>query len=280
MSDDVLPENCIYTRHSIWRMYRDAADHDYLLARFSARSNLLYQFWWNAEQAIEKYLKAALLLNGISTLEHGHKLEKMFKIAQGFSGDLLPVILCPPREVNSKNWSNPRGFLPIEKFVAQVEQNGDPNNRYRIFSTTTKSRDLIYFDEVCFLLRRIAFPLDMKLSDRGSTAREKLLTHRDIQLHHQMGFEGGLEKKHKDVWSEHYRWCNFSYFHSETVERGEYPSWGGSINAEPFLLINAATEPELEALNWIAQNSFPKYVQKDVFAAIRRARKMRDGEAE
>ncbi len=44
-------------------MYRDAADHDYLMARFAARSNLLYQFWWNAQQATEKYLKACLLLN-------------------------------------------------------------------------------------------------------------------------------------------------------------------------------------------------------------------------
>ncbi|MEP4249426.1 HEPN domain-containing protein [Tateyamaria sp.] len=266
--EEILPENCRQTREMIWRMYRDAADHDYLLARFSARSNLLYQFWWNAQQAIEKYLKAALLLNGKPTVTYRHGLKKMLEEAQGFSGDLLPMVLCPPKDVRSKNRLNPRGFLPIKEFVEKVERNGDANNRYRISSVSTERRDLLYFDETCFHLRRISFPLDMKLDDKNSTAREELLANRNIQLHPEMGFDNFFERTHKEAWDEYFRWCNFAYFYEETVARGEYPSWGGSINAEPFLAHKSGKETELNSLSWVAENSFPKNLQKIVSKKI------------
>ncbi|MBQ2260979.1 MAG: HEPN domain-containing protein [Loktanella sp.] len=201
------PISSVHTRHSIWRMYRDAADEDYLIARFSARSNLLYQFWWSAQQAVEKYLKAALLLNGKPVRSYGHKLLEMYGVALDFSGDLLPILLCPPAVVRQRIWpnTNPRGFLPTEKFVSLLQTNGNPHNRYRTFSTYTKPEYLIYFDELCFCLRRIAFPLDLEIDSSKTLVRSELTRNRGLQLHPTMSFEGSMSSKYQNVWKEHFR---------------------------------------------------------------------------
>jgi HEPN domain-containing protein len=45
------------------RSFRDMADDDYIAARMALRVELVPQFLWSSLQAIEKYLKAILLLN-------------------------------------------------------------------------------------------------------------------------------------------------------------------------------------------------------------------------
>ena len=45
------------------RCFRDTADGDYIAARMAYRAQLFGQFFWSAEQAIEKYLKCILMLN-------------------------------------------------------------------------------------------------------------------------------------------------------------------------------------------------------------------------
>jgi hypothetical protein len=52
------------------------ADHNYVLARIAFRHGLVQQGYWEAAQAIEKYLKASLLLNGQPAFQ-GHNLEKL-----------------------------------------------------------------------------------------------------------------------------------------------------------------------------------------------------------
>jgi hypothetical protein len=268
LSEADSPLNSVQTRSSIWRMYRDAADQDYLLARFSARSNLIYQFWWNAEQAIEKYLKAALLLNSIPVNQYGHKLLEMFDICVEFSGDLLPLLHCPPRCITQSYWpyTNPRGFCLTKNFVSRVQENGSPDNRYRAFSTFTKSEDLIYFDELCFSLRRVAFPLELVLPGENTTVRQVLLRSRNLQLHPRMGFQGTLEKKYSHVWEDHFRWCNFAYFYEYALNQSEYPRWGGSINAEPYLAGKRGGADG--SMRWIAKNAFPKVLKIDVLSYL------------
>lgn len=266
MNDELEPRNSVHTRHVIWRMYRDAADQDYLMARFAARSNLIYQFWWNAQQTVEKYLKACLLLNAIPVKDAGHNLTQMFTRVTELAGELLPALHCPPRFVRRKTWTdtNPRGFYPVSKFVELIEKNGNTNNRYRTFSVHTLPEYLIYFDELSFCLRRIAFPLDMELSENGRTAREELLADTDRQLHPTMGFDGNLEKKHKPFWETTFQWCNFAYFPEESVATGNYPTWGGSINSELFLAYQSKQESYRNAVLWIAELGFPKSLRQEV----------------
>ena len=45
------------------RCFRNIADKDYIAARLCYRNGLVPQFHWQALQAIEKYLKAILLIN-------------------------------------------------------------------------------------------------------------------------------------------------------------------------------------------------------------------------
>lgn len=47
------------------RSFRDMADRDYISARLACRAELMPQFLWSAQQAIEKYLKYILLVNRI-----------------------------------------------------------------------------------------------------------------------------------------------------------------------------------------------------------------------
>ena len=47
-------------------VFRRQADHDYISARSNYRMALRQQFLWSAHQAVEKYLKAILLFNGLS----------------------------------------------------------------------------------------------------------------------------------------------------------------------------------------------------------------------
>ncbi len=58
------------------RSFRDVADQDYIAARACYRLGLTIQFMHLAHQAVEKYLKAILLFNRVSTLEVGHHLKK------------------------------------------------------------------------------------------------------------------------------------------------------------------------------------------------------------
>ncbi len=55
---------------------RDLADKDYISARMSYRVDLTDQFLWSGLQALEKYLKATLLFNNLSTLKLSHHLDK------------------------------------------------------------------------------------------------------------------------------------------------------------------------------------------------------------
>ncbi|PYR23003.1 MAG: hypothetical protein DMF94_02735 [Acidobacteria bacterium] len=62
----------------ITQTFRNSADNDYIAARLLYCNGLDQQFLWSAEQAVEKYLKAILLYNGINTADIGHLLTRAF----------------------------------------------------------------------------------------------------------------------------------------------------------------------------------------------------------
>ncbi len=53
------------------RSFRDIAEGDYIAARMAFRAELYLQALWSSQQALEKYLKAILLLRSIPWKEHG-----------------------------------------------------------------------------------------------------------------------------------------------------------------------------------------------------------------
>ena len=63
-----------YRNSFITGSFRDTADKDYIAARVLYRRNLTGQFLWQSLQAVEKYLKAILLYEDISTKKLGHDI--------------------------------------------------------------------------------------------------------------------------------------------------------------------------------------------------------------
>jgi HEPN domain-containing protein len=76
------------------RCFRDSADQDYIAARMSYRAGLIPQFYWSSLQAVEKYLKAILLLNRIEAVEIKHDLNGALKRTQKlpFEIKLTPLV--------------------------------------------------------------------------------------------------------------------------------------------------------------------------------------------
>ena len=171
------PSNNVYTRSSIWRMFREAADQDYIVARVSARMDLLHQFAWSSQQCLEKIMKAVLLLNDQSVNEFQHDVEGIFKPVSEIGGDLLPYLLCPPNGFQSQQNTFRSQFEPTISYIKRVNNYGNTHNRYRAYSVSIPLYDLNHLDQVYFLLRRIAFPLDLELKGFEETASVLSLTH-------------------------------------------------------------------------------------------------------
>jgi HEPN domain len=56
------------------RSFRDIADGDYIAARMACRAEMVVQYLWASQQAIEKYLKCILLLHRIPAKKVFHDL--------------------------------------------------------------------------------------------------------------------------------------------------------------------------------------------------------------
>lgn len=62
--------------------FRDQADRDYIAARLACRAELMPQFLWASQQAIEKYLKAILLYNRVKVPKLTHDLTILLRLTE------------------------------------------------------------------------------------------------------------------------------------------------------------------------------------------------------
>lgn len=80
------------------RIFRDAADEDYVVARLAYKKMLGRQFLWSSNQAVEKYLKAASLCNGMDA-RFGHdwidRYRKLTDLASQRNYQQIPVLKPP-----------------------------------------------------------------------------------------------------------------------------------------------------------------------------------------
>ena len=135
----------------------DTADQNYVIARWAYHRRLFLDFFWNACQALEKYLKASLLLNGRSAKDQGHDLIKLFEGVEEYAADFFPPKLIQPAELTRMpHW---RTETPKE-FLGRFNDLGDSNNRYNVFGYIQLREDLHHFDQMVYAVRRIAFNLD------------------------------------------------------------------------------------------------------------------------
>ncbi len=146
----------------VTEMFVDTADQNYLIARWAYHRGMFLDFFWNSLHALEKYLKASLLLNGQSAVKnkagnrYGHDLTLLFTEVGNYAGDLSPKKLTQPRQLDRPHW---REETPA-KFLARFDELGNANNRYNLFGYTQRWEDLHHLDQMVYFARRVAFNLD------------------------------------------------------------------------------------------------------------------------
>lgn len=160
---DVLKNNVVTS------MFVDTADENYLMARLAYHSGLYQDFFWNAAQATEKYLKASLLLNGETLVKNnghnkfGHSLVRLFRKVETYGADFFPGNLTKPSQLSDIHWKSetPRAF--IERLNAA----GDPSARYNVYGYTKRWEDLCHLDQFLWFARRLAFRLDTVIAPKA-----------------------------------------------------------------------------------------------------------------
>ncbi|MBK7686911.1 MAG: hypothetical protein IPJ25_13650 [Rhodocyclaceae bacterium] len=84
----------------IYESFVVPADQDYLMSRLLAQNGLPRGFYWAAAQAIEKYLKAFLLMNGEGVKGFkAHPIKALFKAASKIDISLADLNILPHRSI-------------------------------------------------------------------------------------------------------------------------------------------------------------------------------------
>ncbi|WP_299561178.1 HEPN domain-containing protein [uncultured Sulfitobacter sp.] len=141
----------------------DKADEDYVTARFLFLNRLYSQFPWVACQALEKYLKAALLLR-YEIAERKHNLKSNFSKLNQCSGVSFPRMIEAPSGFNflleqqnpcgkSKRWNY---RMQTSQFISKLEKMGSPSSRYNQTNISIEHYDIHRFDAVSKMVRDTA----------------------------------------------------------------------------------------------------------------------------
>ena len=160
----------------VTNMFVDPADENYVMARIAYHSGLYQDFFWNAAQAAEKYLKASLLLNGETLLKNnghnkfGHNLVRLHRKVDSYAGEFFPARLLQPVELESLQWREETPHAYIER----LNQAGDPSSRYNVYGYSQRWEDLCHLDQFLFAARRVAFRLDMTITPKRSRSNPDL----------------------------------------------------------------------------------------------------------
>lgn len=216
---------CVYAKD----IFRNQADCDYIAARSNFKLRLRQQFLWSSQQAIEKYLKAILLFNGVSARyidgsneQFNHKLNKLFDAAQQIS------------ELNFSVSSQDKMFIDF--------LNDQGPNRY-INSTAYSSLDALErLDSVVWHIRRYCqsfevsapVPPENKIAIKNSLlsfASDSNFQKNPHLFKLRPGEDGALEKilkkAHNDPARRALVWANF-YFGSKKRTRVKYTAFSST----------------------------------------------------
>lgn len=218
------------------------------------RTNLHHQFLWSAQQAVEKYLKCAHLLNigPVLRFSNRHDLVPLFEAVADFSGVLIPDLSIPHNVFVVERYG--RSVKPelYRSFVERLEQEGSPDVRYRQYSISPEKYDLHRLDELCFLLRRICMPIDMEATGLEKTYRQLLKESPNWQPHPTLKALNPYGSQTNKELLEILHWCNFSFSEDTAIEEGKFANGRPAQNSEIFMTVQRLPDPEAaEALEWL-----------------------------
>ena len=264
------PLNNPHTGGLIKLLFTDAADEDYLVARVSFRLGMANQFSWSAQQSLEKYLKGALLFNNIGVKSFKHELDKLLVEVRKIAGDLLPDCLCPPNGFPTSTAGHWGAFEPLDSVVKRFLKNGSTHQRYRLHGHMVTPNDLHYFDELCFLLRRLNVTLSAPFLKGAGSFRDWLSVDKNAQPRGDLRLPSRSPESASDETLEFARWRNFSYFPESAIEGGLLANFMYAENSPTSTYLGFGPE-SLESVRWIKDNvQLKKSDCLELTAAIKR----------
>lgn len=129
------------------------ADHNYVLSRQAFLRGMALDGLWLAAQAVEKYLKASLLLNGKDTRFYAHDLTELWKAHAKITRGIMPESFVEPRRSEKDpvpGWSS----QTLVQFLEYLVRFGSSDNRYQLIGYLYDSLVLTKIDQLVFFIRR------------------------------------------------------------------------------------------------------------------------------
>jgi len=252
------------------KFFVSPADRNYLLARFARIYGMNEEFWWQSLQAIEKYLKAGLVLNNISVKKgFGHNIKKLWEKHLDSFDDCAVKTLSKPKSLADDRWND----TPLHDFILQINQMGHPGSRYGLISYSNNKDDLFKLDQLAFELRRRTIGLewvagkdweDEKLSEfYGQTYQTVIQQKPSYQIRGVTIPKGNFETVGANLEDLYYAW-NLAFVRDlKDIEKQApvtvAPQIPGFGNSYLSLLFDKAKEKDLtttdsEYIEWLLSN--------------------------
>lgn len=132
-------------------MFIHTADENYIGARAAFFERRDYDFWWLTLHAVEKYIKAALLLNGATANQANHNLTTLLgRLKQ------LDSRIAPPEFERPELAGRDYGFEEKRPFIRRLNGYGSAANRYATYSYVVSGIDIFQADHLVYWARRHA----------------------------------------------------------------------------------------------------------------------------
>lgn len=158
LSDEAQADIERYIVNVICESFVEPADEDYVTARLLAQKGMHRAFFWAASQALEKYLKAFLLMRGASVNQDrfkGHPIATLYDEACSVDGKLYNVDTKPHSAIQiHPDAAESFDEVSVADLINAVEALGSPDNRYNSFGVSFNSGYLLSLDSFIFGLRQ------------------------------------------------------------------------------------------------------------------------------
>ena len=130
------------------RMFVATADNNYILARIAWFNELDWDFFWLGLHAVEKYLKATLLMNDRSA-KGGHDLLTLYRRTLEIDDRLaLPELVAPG--IENVFWPK----QTMMSFLEKLNDYGSADNRYNLTGYAIRPDHLFSLDQLIWAVRR------------------------------------------------------------------------------------------------------------------------------
>lgn len=163
-----------YVKFMVYRMFVDTADDNYVAARWSYINDLSSDFHWLSLHALEKYFKAALLLNGKSSRGYRHNLISLYSDFLNLHPDI-----CIP-EFKYPSWIYEDLLIDkenVSEYLSSLNKYGSADNRYASAGYDIGLESLHKVDHLIWHVRRHCCVFSERLIINGEITEKTNLQH-------------------------------------------------------------------------------------------------------